>query len=227
MLDGLTTALVADACVRLSIPLRLAPPGLRPLLPGRCLAGRVLPARHAGSVDVFLEAFEAARPGDVIVIDNGGRLDEACIGDLTILEAKSAGAAGVLVWGAHRDSAELHAVGLPVFSYGTCAAGPLRAGPRPDDALLTARVGTACVGSDDAVILDDDGAVFVALARIDEIAARAREIAHAERRQADLARAGTSLREQFRFSEFLKRRSETPSLTFRQHLRGIEGAIEE
>ena len=59
----------------------------------------MLPARHAGSVDVFLEAFDRAAPGDVLVADNGGRLDEACIGDLIALEAQTAGLAGMVVWG--------------------------------------------------------------------------------------------------------------------------------
>ena len=27
-----------------------------------------------------------AAPGDVLVVDNGGRLDEACVGDLVALE---------------------------------------------------------------------------------------------------------------------------------------------
>ncbi|HKB08034.1 MAG TPA: RraA family protein, partial [Candidatus Polarisedimenticolia bacterium] len=68
----LSTPLVADACVRQSISLLLAPPELGPIVPGASLAGRVLPVKHYGSVDVFLEAMEKAEPGDVLVIDNGG-----------------------------------------------------------------------------------------------------------------------------------------------------------
>jgi regulator of RNase E activity RraA len=44
---------------------------------GQRVAGRVLPVRHYGSVDVFLEALGRAEAGDVLVVDNGGRLDEA------------------------------------------------------------------------------------------------------------------------------------------------------
>ncbi len=76
----LSTPLVADACLRLRVPFRLAPPGIRPVLPGQCVAGRVLPVRHYGSVDVFLEVVGTAEPGDVLVIDNAGRMDEGCIG---------------------------------------------------------------------------------------------------------------------------------------------------
>jgi 4-hydroxy-4-methyl-2-oxoglutarate aldolase len=78
----LTTAHLADDCIRTQFPLRCAPVVLGPATPGSRLAGRVAPARHVGSVDVFLEALEGAAPGDVLVIDNGGRLDEACVGDL-------------------------------------------------------------------------------------------------------------------------------------------------
>ena len=55
--DGLSTPLVADACVRAGVPLRVAPPGIGAVIPGQRIAGRALPARHYGSVDVFLEAF--------------------------------------------------------------------------------------------------------------------------------------------------------------------------
>src|SRR5206468_11313154 len=73
----LSTPLVADACVRSDVPLRAAPPGIGALVPGHRIAGRALPARHYGSVDVFLEAFSRAEQGDVLVIDNGGRSNEA------------------------------------------------------------------------------------------------------------------------------------------------------
>ena len=72
----------------------------------------MLPARHAGSVDVFLEAFEHAREGDVLVVDDGGRTDQACIGDLVAAEARAAGVAGLLVWALHRDTADILAMAL-------------------------------------------------------------------------------------------------------------------
>jgi regulator of RNase E activity RraA len=88
---ALTTAHLADACIRAQVPVRCASALLRAVVPGSRLAGRVCPARHAGSVDAFLEAFETAAPGDVLVVDNGGLLDEACVGDLVALEAHAAG----------------------------------------------------------------------------------------------------------------------------------------
>ena len=68
---GLSTPLVADACIRRKVPLRVAPPGIGAVIPGPQIAGRALPARHYGSVDVFLEAFSSAGYGDVLVVGDG------------------------------------------------------------------------------------------------------------------------------------------------------------
>jgi regulator of RNase E activity RraA len=225
--SALSTALVADACVRLAVPMRLAPVGIRPVTPGTRVAGRALPARHYGSVDIFLEALEGATAGDVLVVDNGGRDDEGCVGDLVALEAQAAGLAGIVIWGLHRDTAELRAMQLPIFSYGSCPAGPLRVDPPDADALIAARCGTFTVGRDDVVFADDDGVLFAPAERIDDLLAQAGGIAETERRQAELVRAGSTLRAQLRFADYLARRAANPAYTFRQHLRAIGGAIEE
>jgi regulator of RNase E activity RraA len=223
----LTTPLVADACVRAGVPLRIAPAGVRPVVPGSRLAGRVLPARHSGSVDVFLEAYGSARPGDVLVVDNGGRTDEACVGDLTLLEAVAADVAGLVVWGLHRDTAELAEIGAPVFSYGALPAGPLRVDEREPEALVTARFGLHLVGAGDVVFADDDGVLFLAADKVDEVLALARPIRHTERDQARRITAGETLRAQTRFADFLAVRAQNPGYTFRAHLRRVGGAIEE
>jgi 4-hydroxy-4-methyl-2-oxoglutarate aldolase len=225
--DDVSTALVADACLRCRVPLRAAPPGIRPVVPGRRLAGRALPVRHYGSVDVFLEALSRAEPGDVLVIDNGGRTDEACIGDLTVLEAQAAGVAGLVVWGLHRDTAELRDIDVPVFSYGSHPPGPVRLDEREPDALRLARFGGQAVGRGDVAYADDDGVVFVAAELAERVLATARSIQQIEREQARLIRAGRTLRQQTAFEEYLARRGQDPSYSFRQHLRRIGGAIEE
>jgi 4-hydroxy-4-methyl-2-oxoglutarate aldolase len=224
---ALTTAHVADACLRAGVPVRCAPAAVRPVEAGSRLAGRVAPARHVGSVDVFLEAFEEARPGDVLVADNAGRLDEACVGDLVVLEASSAGLAGVVVWGLHRDTADLRAIGLPVFSLGATPTGPRRLDPRPAGALDSAQVGEWTVDRDDLVLGDDDGVLFLPAARAEELFALAESVRDTERRQADRIRDGVPLRAQVGFDAFLAGRRRVPSLTFREHLRAVGGAIEE
>jgi regulator of RNase E activity RraA len=197
------------------------------LIPGCRLTGRVLPAKHFGSVDVFLEAMETAEAGDVLVIDNGGRKDEGCIGDLTALEARASGLAGIVVWGAHRDTPELRQIGFPIWSYGSWPAGPQRLHSRDEDALHSARFGDFQVRNSDAVFADDDGCVFVALESVPDLFTTARAIWQKERAQADEIRKGNTLRRQLHFADYLAKRATDPSHTFRQHLRKMDGAIEE
>jgi len=223
----LSTPLIADAALRLKIPVRICPPGIRSVTSNQRLAGPALPARHFGSVDVFLEAMLSAQPGEVLVIDNDGRLDEGCIGDLTALEAENCGLAGIVIWGAHRDTPELRQIRLPIFSYGMCPSGPQRLDPRDPSALRSARVGIFQVEPGDVVFADDDGCLFAAAEGADELIRVAREIWQRERSQAEAIRSGRSLREQLQFAQYLEKRAADPSYTFREHLRKISGAIEE
>ena len=185
------------------------------------------PARHAGSVDIFLEAVEGAAPGEVLVADNDGRLDESCIGDLVVLEAQAAGLDGVVIWGLHRDTADIQAIGLPVFSLGAIPAGPQRLDARVLDALASATEGDWAVDREDLVLGDDDGVLFVPASHAGDIFTLAETIRDTERRQAEQLHAGICLRRQVQFDSYLTQRQRPPPLSFRDHLRAVGGAIEE
>ncbi|MGF0244272.1 RraA family protein [Rhodococcus erythropolis] len=223
----LTTPHIADACMRLDIPVRCAPPSIRPLWADTHVVGRVAPVRHHGSVDVFLEAIEGSTPGDVLMVDNGGREDEACVGDLVALEAQRADLSGIAIWGLHRDTSELRTIRLPLFSQGALPTGPQRLDAACSQTLVSARCGLHTSTADDFLVGDDDGLIFIPLDRAADVAELATAIRDTERYQAARMRQGTTFRAQARFDEFLSTRKEQEDFTFRRHLRAIGGAIEE
>lgn len=225
-LSQLTTPHLADGCLRTGIPIRFAPSSVKPLLPTMQCLGRARPVRHVGSIDIFLEVFEKVRPGEVLVIDNGGRLDEACIGDIILLEGQAAGLNGFVIWGLHRDNKELMDIGFPVFSMGSLPTGPQRLHVRPPDIFTRAVVGQHAITTDDFVVADPNGVLFLPVDRLKEIVDAATSYRETEARQLKAMREGRGYRVQTRFSEYLGRREREPSYGFRQHLKDIEAAGE-
>ena len=227
LLERLTAAHLADACLRLKMALRAAPHTMRPAVAGMTARGRARPVKHVGSVDVFLEALQDADKGDVLVVDNGGRFDESCIGDLVTLEAHRAGLAGIVIWGLHRDNDEVADIGLPLFSLGVTPAGPQRLDERPADTFEAAMVGLHRITAGDLVVADCDGVLFLPEDGIEEIVKVATGIRDTEHRQAATMKRGYSLRQQLSFEDFVALRQKDAEYSFRAHLRRIGGSIEE
>ena len=225
-LSNLTTPHLADGCLRTNVPIRFAPAGLRPLVGNMQCAGRARPVRHVGSIDIFFEALEGVKPGEVLVIDNGGRLDEACVGDIVALEVKATGIVGIVIWGLHRDSKELSEIGFPVFSLGALPTGPQRLHARPPDVFTRATIGPHAITSSDFTVADANGVLFLPEDRLGDIVTAAISYRETEARQLKAMREGRSYRSQVRFSEYLSRRKREPSYGFRQHLKDIEAAGE-
>ncbi|KRC47219.1 hypothetical protein ASE16_17990 [Leifsonia sp. Root227] len=219
------TAAVADAAVRLGIPVAAAPAGLVALLPGRPFAGPAAPVTHLGSVDVLLETIDDAPPGAVLVVDNGGRRDEACVGDLMLLEARESGMRGAVVWGLHRDTAQLREIGLPLFSLGAYPYGPRRV-PPAGRAMRSAFLDGVPVAEGDWIVADDDGVLVVGRDRRDELVETALRIQSVEGAQSERMRGGASLRDQLDFAEYRRRQAADPELTLRRYLQETGGAIE-
>jgi len=116
----LDTCAVSDALD--SLGLKGATWGVRPQWQCPKIAGRAVtmkikpaglqqPTQHLGTAPI-----EAAQPGDVIVIDNGGKLEFSCWGGLLALSAKLKGVSGVVIDGASRDIDEARELEFPVYA---------------------------------------------------------------------------------------------------------------
>src|SRR4051812_41649204 len=106
-LTALDTGLLSDALDGLA--LRGATYGIRRIWPcpkivGRAMTVKTGPAgRTTSTHHLAMPAIAAAEPGDVIVVDSGGRLDVSSWGDILSTAAKLRGLSGVVIDGACRE----------------------------------------------------------------------------------------------------------------------------
>lgn len=219
--ERLATPVVADAVVRLGLLAKIAPGGIKPLFPGSRLAGPASPVVLNGYADRVLEGIYRSERGDVLLLDNQGRVDEACFGDLAAYEASTQGLAGVVIWGRHRDSAELQKIGVPVFSYGTYPLGLQRTYPPVEDPFAHCHFEAFSIERGELVFADDDGVVFVPREHAGRVLDAAEEIGNAEQAQVDEIRAGRTLREQLRFDDYLREKKTNPALTLGEHMKRL------
>ncbi len=165
-------------------------PGIRSFTPGRKIAGPCVTVRtYPGDWAKPVEAIDAARPGDVIVIDAGG-VGPAVWGELASESCLQRGIAGVLVDGAIRDVDAIREAGFPAFAkMATPAAGE----PRGFGEInVTVKVGGVPVSPGDWIVGDDSGAVRIPRGRAVEAANRAMDILeHENRLRGEIRRKST------------------------------------
>ncbi|NQX28685.1 methyltransferase [Microbacteriaceae bacterium VKM Ac-2854] len=173
------TANIGDAQERFGIA-----PGLHPVWKGARLAGRAFTVwTRPGDNLLIHDALRAAAPGDVIVVNGGGDVTRALIGDLIGLRAATTGIAGFVIDGAVRDADTLGEMGFPVFARGVSPAGPYKHGPgRLDEPVAIS--GVVC-SPGDLVVADADGVVIVQAAAAATVIADAEAI---ERREVEKRR---------------------------------------
>src|SRR5258708_8343943 len=106
-LAKLDACAVSDALDRLGLPgavLGIGPLWPCPRVTGRCITVKIKPAGLEKSKQhLCTAAIAAATPTDVIVVDNGGRIDSAASGGLLSLAAKIKQVPGVVLDRGCRD----------------------------------------------------------------------------------------------------------------------------
>ncbi len=118
-------------------------------------------------------ALAEIQPGEVLVLTMPEPAPIALLGDLLATQAKSRGAAAVLVDAAVRDMDELRAMGLPVWARYVRARAASKTQVGQINEPVT--VGGAVIAAGDIVVLDADGAVVVAASRAEQTLAAAQE----------------------------------------------------
>lgn len=103
------------------------------------------------------QALEILSPGQVLVVDGGGDISRALMGDIMAAIAEKRGAAGVVVDGAIRDLATIGKGAFPVFARAGFHRGPYKNGP--GDINVPVCIGGMIVSPGDIVVGDHDGIV--------------------------------------------------------------------
>jgi regulator of RNase E activity RraA len=161
--------------------------GTRPLQPGqprlvgRAFTLRFVPAREDlatpeswSSPRSTRAAIEAMPEGCIAVVGAMGITDAGIFGDILCARMKQRGVAALVTDGVVRDFAGVRGTGLPVWCQGV-AAPPSVAGLTFVNWQEPIGCGGVAVYPDDVVVTDDDGAVLIPAALLDEIVATAPE----------------------------------------------------
>lgn len=148
-------------------------PRLRPLHAGGPMAGPALTVKTRPGDNLMIhKALLMAEPGDVIVVDAGGDLTTALVGELMLSYAIAKGAAGVIINGAVRDYGWIKGNSFPVFAGGITHRGPFKDGP--GEINVPVALDGMVIEPGDLMLGDDDGLLCVPFDQAAAIHERAR-----------------------------------------------------
>ena len=141
---------------------------IKPVIPGVLLIGpaytvRPVPGDHLAVVKGLAEA----NPGDVLVIDGGGALEVAMLGEMMCTFGQKRGLAGAVVDGAIRDVVGIRRIGFPVFTRTIVPRSAV------EESLGQVQVPVGCGGvavlPGDWIMGDDDGVTVIPAAMLEEV----------------------------------------------------------
>lgn len=170
-------------------------PRLRPMhdlskAGGAVLAGPALTVKTRPGDNLMIhKSIQLARPGDVIVVDGGGDLTNALIGELMASSMIKAGVAGIVLNGAIRDAGWIAARDFPVYAAGVTHRGPYKDGPGEINCPVA--LDGMVIQPGDLMLGDEDGLVCVPFADLDEVLAATQAKQAAEQKQMANILAGT------------------------------------
>jgi RraA family protein len=155
-LRAIPVSLLSDSMARMTGSV-----GLTPYHRPRVMAGTAVTVRtRPGDNLAIHRSFDFCRPGDVLVVDGGGDLTQALMGEIMATYAESIGIVGVVLDAALRDVSAIRAHDFPMYARGVTHRGPYKAGP--GDINVPVSVGGMVVSPGDVVVGDEDGLVVIA-----------------------------------------------------------------
>jgi 4-hydroxy-4-methyl-2-oxoglutarate aldolase len=133
--------------------------GIRAVWPGAQVEGRAFTVRTPpGDNASLMVALREAQPGDILVVDSGGRMERALWGAILSVAASNRGIRGLVIDGCVRDVDEIRELQFPVFARGITPDTPYSkvhgsTGQPVVCGGLTVNVGDAVYGDGDGVVV--------------------------------------------------------------------------
>jgi RraA family protein len=156
VLDGFRSApvsIISDVMNRLH--------GTKALRPyhrsGRLIGTAVTVKTRPGDNQTLHRVYELLRPADVLVVDGGGDLTQALVGEIMMSRARKMGVAGFVIDGAIRDVDAFLQADFPCYARGVTHRGPYKSGP--GEINIPVSVDGMVVMPGDVVVGDADGVV--------------------------------------------------------------------
>ncbi|MEH7342448.1 RraA family protein [Bacillus sp. JJ1532] len=189
----LSTCNVSDALDKLGLSSGVH--GIRPLFDCEKIVGPAItmkiiphgpevPKGHLGA-----DALDIAEPGDIIVIDNSGRTDQNCWGEILAFAAQQQGVSGVIIDGAARDIDIISEIKFPVYARGNV---PFTARGRNVQGGFncTVQVGGVQVRPVDIIMADINGVVVIPIENAEEVLHVSKELFDREAEIVRLLKSG-------------------------------------
>jgi len=182
---AIPVANISDSMARMSA----GGPRLRPMHAGDKLTGIALTVKTRPGDNLMVhKALSMAAPGDVIVVDAGGDLTNAIIGELMAAMAIKRQVAGFVIDGAIRDVGAIQAGHLPVYAAGVTHRGPYKDGPGEINVPIS--LDGMIVNPGDLICGDEDGVVCVPFDEVQTLYQLAKAKHDAEQGQMEAIAAG-------------------------------------
>jgi len=163
---------------------------LRPLHQSGGIASTALTVKTRPGDNLMIhKAMAIAEPGDVIIVDAGGDLTNALIGEMMLTRMIKDELAGIVVYGAVRDAGFIRGQKFPVFAAGVTHRGPYKNGPGEINVPIA--IDGMVIEPGDLIIGDDDGLLCVPFDDVAEVLKAATAKYEAEQKQIANIMAGT------------------------------------